>query len=158
MNLNSSNAAFMPSAVCSLIKLHSDDQYFIGSSMDGSIKLFDLRLLHRGHIQSYDGHRNSHSHLQLGVNPSETFLLSGGEDSFVRIWSIKTSELIYEENVSNCSFSTVCWPVYGDYFYGNDQFLMHGENLYDSNWSWGVWLGSREGLFYMRGASSTSAN
>ncbi|KAI0527387.1 hypothetical protein KFK09_002987 [Dendrobium nobile] len=149
---NSSNAAFMSSAVCSVVALQSDEQYFFGSSMDGSIKLFDRRFLKRD-IQSYEGHMNSHSQLQLGVNPSETFLLSGGEDCFVRIWSIKTSKLIFEENVSNCIFPTVCWPYYGDFSYGYDEFLKHGENPYESTCSWGVWLGSREGLHYMRGTT-----
>ncbi|XP_020590283.1 uncharacterized protein LOC110031434 [Phalaenopsis equestris] len=35
-NSNSSNAVFMPSAVCSVVALQSDEQYFFGSSMDGS--------------------------------------------------------------------------------------------------------------------------
>lgn len=150
-NLNSSNAVFMSSAVCSVVALQSDEQYFFGSSMNGSIKLFDRRFLNRD-IQSYEGHVNSHSHIQLGVDPSETFVLSGGEDFFVRIWSIKTSELIFEENASNCIFSTVSWPHYGDFSYGYDQFLNNGDSLYNSTCSWGVWLGSREGLHYMRGA------
>ncbi|ONK65546.1 uncharacterized protein A4U43_C07F38210 [Asparagus officinalis] len=137
----SSNRTFMSSSVCSLVALQSDDRYFLGSSMDGSIKLFDRHLLQRGAIQSYEGHVNSHSHLQLGVNPSETLMISGGEDQYVRIWSIKTSELIFEENVSNSILSTVCWPqgIYSD------------ENPFEQNYSWGAWLGSREGLFYMHG-------
>ncbi|CAD6227092.1 unnamed protein product [Miscanthus lutarioriparius] len=38
----------MSSAVCSLVTLSSDENYFLGSSMDGSIKLFDLRLIQKG--------------------------------------------------------------------------------------------------------------
>lgn len=41
------------------------------------IKLFDLRLIQKGAIQSYAGHINSHTHLPLVVDPSETLLMSG---------------------------------------------------------------------------------
>jgi len=41
------------------------------------IKLFDLRLIQKGGIQSYEGHVNSHTHLPLVVDPSETLLMSG---------------------------------------------------------------------------------
>ncbi|KAG0496140.1 hypothetical protein HPP92_000831 [Vanilla planifolia] len=149
-NLNTSIAAFMSSAVCSVVQLQSDENYFLGSSMDGSIKLFDRRFLNKA-IQSYEGNVNSHSRLQLACNPSETLVLSGGEDCFVRIWSIKTSQLVFEENISNCIMPIVCWPYYGDFSYGYDQFFRHGENPYQPTCSWGVWLGSYEGLFYMRG-------
>lgn len=40
------------------------------------IKLYDRRLM-RGAIQSYEGNINSHSRLQLGVDPSETMVMSG---------------------------------------------------------------------------------
>ncbi|KAL5656847.1 hypothetical protein ACJX0J_030010, partial [Zea mays] len=66
----------MSSAVCSLVSLSSDENYFLGSSMDGSIKLFDLRLIQKGGIQSYEGHVNSHTLLPLAVDPSETLLMS----------------------------------------------------------------------------------
>ncbi|XP_072986971.1 uncharacterized protein [Typha latifolia] len=152
--LNTSNIVFMPSAVCSLVSLLSDEHYFLGSSMDGSIKLFDRRLLQRGALQSYEGHVNSHTHLQLAVNPAETLLLSGGEDHMVRIWSINNSELIFAENVANSIFSTVCWPQSS-----NDlgfQGLLKQPDIYsvspfELSQSWGAWLGSQDGLFYMHG-------
>lgn len=143
------NHLLMPSAVCSLVKLQSDENYILGSSMDGSIMLFDRRLLGREAIQSYEGHVNSHSHLQLGVNPSETLVLSGGEDRYARIWSINTGELICEEKFSNSIPSAVCWPqeVRG--------LLRPTRNFEECalglNHSWGAWLGSRDGLFYMHG-------
>lgn len=40
------------------------------------IKLYDHRLM-RGAIQSYEGNNNSHSRIQLGVDPSETIVMSG---------------------------------------------------------------------------------
>lgn len=40
------------------------------------IKLYDHRLM-RGTIQSYEGNKNSHSRIQVGVDPSETIVMSG---------------------------------------------------------------------------------
>ncbi|KAJ6846006.1 uncharacterized protein M6B38_278185 [Iris pallida] len=171
----STSGPFLPSSVCSLVALRSDDQYFLGGSMDGSIKLFDRRLLQRGAVQSYEGHVNSHSNLQLGVNPSETLILSGflsscltlslvfcwaiftfhrskksisgGEDCCVRMWSLKSSELVFEENVSNSIISTVCWRR------GMDGFLRRStlfeDNPLEINHSHGAWLGSVDGIHYM---------
>ncbi|KAG6493366.1 hypothetical protein ZIOFF_048349 [Zingiber officinale] len=136
-NLNSSDVVYMPKAVCSLVALQSDDQYFLASSLDGSINLYDRRLLKKGAVQSYAGHVNSYTHLQLGVNPSETLVVSGafhfslvigayfnalvsrsvskksipgGEDCFLRIWSIKSGELVFGEKVSNSKLTSICWP------------------------------------------------
>lgn len=41
------------------------------------IKLYDHRLTKRGPVQSYEGHVNSHSHIQLATDASEKFLMSG---------------------------------------------------------------------------------
>jgi hypothetical protein len=41
------------------------------------IKIFDLRLTQKGGIQSYEGHVNSHTHLPLAIDPSETLVMSG---------------------------------------------------------------------------------
>jgi len=134
---------YMSSAVCSLVTLSSDENYFLGSSMDGCIKLFDLRLIQKGGIQSYEGHVNSHTHLPLVVDPSETLLMSGGEDCTVRIWSIKTGELIFAQSVCDTPFTALCWPERSRDLCGSSPF--------DVNHSWGAWLGSRNGLFYMHG-------
>nr|XP_029117973.1 uncharacterized protein LOC105036131 isoform X2 [Elaeis guineensis] len=154
-NLNSSNAVFMSSAVCSLVALQSYDQYFLGSSMDGSIKLFDCRLLQRGAVQSYEGHVNSHSHLQLGVDPSETLVMSGGEDHYLRIWTIRTGELIFEENFSNSVLATICWPRDGSGAYGVQGSFKQpeccSEGSYEPTHSWGAWLGSCDALCYVHG-------
>lgn len=143
----STSGPFLSSSVCSLVALRSDDQYFLGGSMDGYIKLFDRRLLQRGAVQSYEGHVNSHSYLQLGVNPSETLILSGGEDCCVRMWSLKSSKLVFEENVSNSIVSTVCWRR------GMDGFLRRStlfeDNPLEINHSLGAWLGSVDGIHYM---------
>uniref|UniRef100_A0A0D9WUN5 Uncharacterized protein n=1 Tax=Leersia perrieri TaxID=77586 RepID=A0A0D9WUN5_9ORYZ len=139
----SSRAICMSSAVCSLAVLSSDEHYFLGSSMDGSIKLFDLRLIQKGPIQSYAGHVNTHTHLPVVVDPSETLLMSGGEDCTVRIWSIKTGEQIFAQRMAGSPFTALCWPESG-----RD---LHNSSLFDLNHSWGAWMGSRDGLFYMHG-------
>uniref|UniRef100_A0A0E0FXW3 Uncharacterized protein n=1 Tax=Oryza nivara TaxID=4536 RepID=A0A0E0FXW3_ORYNI len=142
-NAKSSRAISMSSAVCSLVVLSSDEHYFLGSSMDGSIKLFDLRLIQKGPIQSYAGHINSHTHLPLVVDPSETLLMSGGEDRMVRIWSIKTGEQIFAQSVDGSLFTALCWPESGC--------DLHNSSLFGVNHSWGAWMGSRDGLFYVHG-------
>ncbi|XP_042412940.1 uncharacterized protein LOC122001993 isoform X1 [Zingiber officinale] len=212
-NLNSSDVVYMPKAVCSLVALQSDDQYFLASSLDGSvsfcihyffikkyvnifaatvldswllltiilffwsilflpiqINLYDRRLLKKGAVQSYAGHVNSYTHLQLGVNPSETLVVSGafhfslvigayfnalvsrsvskksipgGEDCFLRIWSIKSGELVFGEKVSNSKLTSICWPK---------TLTCFTEDSCMSNHSLGAWLGSPDGLFYMHGS------
>lgn len=41
------------------------------------MKLYDHRLMHRGAVQSYEGNVNSHSRIELGVDPSEKVVMSG---------------------------------------------------------------------------------
>ncbi|XP_078149316.1 uncharacterized protein LOC144544635 [Carex rostrata] len=126
--------------MCSMVSLSSDENYFIASSMDGSIKLFDIRSPNV--VRSYRvGHVNSYSHLPIAVNPSETLLLSGGEDCRTSIWSIKTGELLFSEMFSESSYNSVLWPGFQGYA---------GHQL-NQNQSSGAWLGSHEGLFYMQG-------
>ncbi|KAJ0966205.1 hypothetical protein J5N97_027343 [Dioscorea zingiberensis] len=149
-----SNSASMSSSVCSLVTLKSNDLYLLGSSMDGSINLFDRRLL-RIPVQSYEGHMNSHSHLQIGVDPSESFLISGGEDCFLRIWCIKSSELLFAKNLSSSPVSAICCSQTGNITYGtegsNKQTDWYQESQWERGQSWRTWLGSHEGLFYMHG-------
>ncbi|KAH7675538.1 WD repeat-containing protein 21A protein [Dioscorea alata] len=149
-----SNSSSMPSAICSLAALKSDEKYLLGSSMDGCIQLFDLRLLRRP-VQSYTGHVNSHSHLQLGVDPSESFFMSGGEDHFLRIWSIKTGELLFAKNFANATLNTICWSQTGniskDIQQSSEETVWHHQSKWELDQSWRAWLGSHKGLFYMHG-------
>ncbi|GJN10549.1 hypothetical protein PR202_ga28650 [Eleusine coracana subsp. coracana] len=110
-----SRVIYMSSAVCSLVALSSDENYFLGSSMDGSHKL----VIH------------------------VAFFMPGGEDCTVRIWSIKTGELIFAQRVADTLFTALSWP--------ESSLEMCGSLLFDVNHSWGAWLGSRDGLFYMHG-------
>lgn len=150
-NMDPSNVICMSSSVSSLVWLQSDEHYFLASSMDGYVKLYDCRLLQRGAVQSYEGHVNTHSHIQLGVDPSESLVMSGGEDGYARIWSIKSGELLFGTRISDSVVSAVCWPQHGrlqDSLGGSKQ----NDSLYKQCHSWGVWLGSQEGIFYMHGS------
>ncbi|XP_014498760.1 uncharacterized protein LOC106759894 isoform X1 [Vigna radiata var. radiata] len=133
----------MPSSISSLVSLQFDEQYFLASAMDGSIRLYDHRLLQRGAVQSYEGHVNSHTRIQLGVDPTERFVTSGGEDCKLRSWSLKSGELLFEEKFSDSIVSTMCYKTYSSC-------KAEEENQYKRDSSHGAWLGSHEGLFYMR--------
>lgn len=52
---------------------------FFGSHnmFTSQIKLYDQRMVQRGAVQSYEGNVNSHTKIQLGVDPSENFVASG---------------------------------------------------------------------------------
>eukprot|EP00257_Ricinus_communis_P021867 XP_015581441.1 uncharacterized protein LOC8268045 isoform X1 [Ricinus communis] len=139
---------YMPSSICCLVSLQSYDQYFLSSSMDGSIRLYDHRMSKRGAIQSYEGHVNSHTRLQLEVDQSERFLMAGGEDCKFRLWSIKSGELLFEEKFSDAVLSTVCWQRPERCMRIPDENKSHEDCLSGLN-NWGTWCGSQEGLFYM---------
>lgn len=133
----------MPSSISCLASLQFDEQYFLASSMDGSMRLYDRRLLQRGAVQSYKGHVNSYTRIQIGVDPAERFVMSGGEDCKLRLWSIKSGELLFEDKFSNSILSTVCYQT------SRSSFKSEEENQYNDDSSLGAWLGSHEGLFYM---------
>ncbi|CAL1402563.1 unnamed protein product [Linum trigynum] len=128
-NIDPASTVCMPSSVCSIVSLQLYDQYFLASSMDGAIKLYDHRLTNRGAVQVYEGHVNSHTRLQLKVDPSERFLMAGGEDCHLRLWSIKSGLLEAattssgdSKSVEECSFGV--------------------------SPSFRAWCGSRDGLIY----------
>lgn len=101
------------------------------------VKLYDHRLLQRGAVQSYEGHVNSHTRIHLGVDPAERFVMSGecyfsdvilvlfnhkclrilietipgGQDCNLRLWSIKSGELLFEDKFTNRVLSTVCYQT-----------------------------------------------
>ncbi|CAM8887733.1 unnamed protein product [Rhodiola kirilowii] len=132
-NADMSRTFFMPSSISSLVLLRSYDQYFLASSMDGTINLYDRRM-NKSEVQSYAGHVNSHTRIQLGVDPSDTFLMSGGEDSYTRIWDIKGGQLLYAANFMRSVPSTLCWPT--------SSVTGHQRRSIP-----GAWVGSKEGLY-----------
>ncbi|GMY35078.1 ddb1- and cul4-associated factor 4 [Fagus crenata] len=146
-NIYPSYTVKMPSSISCLTSLRFDDHYFLASSMDGSVKLYDHRLIQRGAVQSYEGHVNSHTRIQLGVDPSEKFVMSGGEDCNLRIWSIKSGELLFEDKFSKSVPSTVCWRRAERLTGLWDERKSYKE--YQQSCSMEAWLGTHEGLFYM---------
>ncbi|KAK9226873.1 hypothetical protein WN943_011921 [Citrus x changshan-huyou] len=112
------------------------------------VKLYDHRLTTRGAVQSYEGHVNSHTRIQLGVDQSERFVMSGGEDCKLRIWSIRSGELVFEDKFSNSVPSAVCWRTQrsmGPQIEGK----IHEEFDLGQRHSWEAWIGTQEGLFRM---------
>ncbi|XVE67579.1 hypothetical protein DITRI_Ditri08aG0171700 [Diplodiscus trichospermus] len=149
-HISPSQTIYMPSSISSLVSLQSYDQYFLASSMDGSMNLYDHRLTKRGAVQSYGGHVNSHTRIQLGVDQSERFVMSGGEDCYLRLWSIKSGKLLFEDKFSDSVSTTICW--------GRAERSMRREvgrkryeeqKLFGQKHDSGAWLGSQEGLFHM---------
>ncbi|XP_031093468.1 uncharacterized protein LOC115998127 isoform X2 [Ipomoea triloba] len=138
-NMCRSDAIFMPSSISCIASLTLYDQYFLASSMDGSINLYDNRLTQRGAVQSYEGNVNSHTRIQLGVDPSESIVMSGGEDCYLRLWSIKSGEMLFRNKFMNAIPSVVCWPRTGG---------IHGVHSVQ-NRTRGAWLGSQDGLFHI---------
>ncbi|XVE94315.1 hypothetical protein REPUB_Repub01dG0270500 [Reevesia pubescens] len=139
-HISPSDTIYMPSSISSLVSLQSHDQYFLASSMDGSMNLYDLRLTKRGAVQSYGGHVNSHTRIQLGVDQSERFVMSGGEDCYLRLWSIKSGKLLFEEKFSDSVPTTICW---------RRAERSMGRKAEKENHNSGAWLGSEQGLFHM---------
>ncbi|KAG4946655.1 hypothetical protein JHK87_042662 [Glycine soja] len=67
----------------------------------------------------------------------------GGENCKLRLWSIKSGELLFEDKFSDSVIFIVCYKTYGHSFKEEE------ENQYKCDSSQGAWLGSLEGLFYM---------
>ncbi|KAI8524783.1 hypothetical protein RHMOL_Rhmol13G0176100 [Rhododendron molle] len=130
-NISQSHITSMPSSISCLASLQLYDQCFLASSMDGSsgmvekdssasqtgwvigmdkISLYDHRLMQRGPVQFYEGNVNSHTRIQLGVDPYERFFMSGGEDCNLRLWGIKSGELLCEDKFMSSVPAVVCWP------------------------------------------------
>ncbi|ESQ41727.1 hypothetical protein EUTSA_v10015915mg, partial [Eutrema salsugineum] len=135
-NINPSRVIYMPKSLTCLKTLKTYDQYLMASSMDGTIKLYDQRMVKRGvAVQTYVGHVNSHTRIEFGIDPSERFLMSGGDDCYTRIWSIKSGQLLSENKFSNTVPSVVCWSA------------VEGQRDLKDSIVHGAWLGSREAIF-----------
>ncbi|CAM6045557.1 unnamed protein product [Sphagnum compactum] len=144
----------MDSAICSMVLMHSDENYLLASAMNGVIQQWDRRMVENGAVRTYEGHSNTHTSLQMGVDPSETFLVSGGEDRAVRIWSLTSGRLLHTQTGFSSLTTSVCWPAS---LRVRSQFEGGGyweEFPFETDHTWGLWLGSSSGLHYMHGASS----
>ncbi|KAK1368045.1 hypothetical protein POM88_034137 [Heracleum sosnowskyi] len=61
-------------------------------------KLYDHRMVQRGSVLSYQGNVGLHYAIRHAVDPSENYVMSGGQDGKVRLWStVKSGELLFEE-------------------------------------------------------------
>ncbi|OMO68874.1 hypothetical protein CCACVL1_19784 [Corchorus capsularis] len=145
-----SHTIYMPSSISSLVSLQSYDQYFLASSMDGSMKLYDHRLTKRGAVQSYGGHVNSHTRIKLGVDQSERFVMSGGEDCFLRLWSVKSGKLLFEEKFSDSVLTSVSWRRAKRCLRREDERPRYEEHPFECYNSCEAWLASQEGIFQMQ--------
>ncbi|VVB14912.1 unnamed protein product [Arabis nemorensis] len=135
-NINPSHVIYMPSSLTCLKTLKTYDQYLMASSMDGTMKLYDQRMVKRGvAVQTYEGHVNSHSRIEFGIDPSERFLMSGGDDCYTRIWSIKSGQLLSQNKFSNSVTSVVCWSA------------AERKRDWKDSIANGAWLGSRDAIF-----------
>ena len=92
--------------------------------------------------------------------------LLGGEDFYLRVWSIKSGEMLYEDKFMNSVPSVVCYTrgaafmhllkcycsyigfYFHIYIYGWYGFV-GGPDYNRRNHFPGAWLGSEEGLFYV---------
>ncbi|CAM6082750.1 unnamed protein product [Calypogeia fissa] len=143
----------MKSAVCSLALLRSSEWYLLASAMNGDIQQWDRRIVERGSVRSYEGHVNSHTVLQLGLDPTERLLVSGGEDCAIRIWSMNSGRLLHVESGLTSPVTTVSWPTS---FRTTDSRQWGGfceEPPYENDNPWALWMGSSSGLLHMRGAA-----
>ncbi|KAK1368043.1 hypothetical protein POM88_034135 [Heracleum sosnowskyi] len=97
------------SSISRLTSLKQYDQYFLASSMDGSTKLYDHRMVQRGAVLSYQGNVGLHYAIRHAVDPWENHVMSGGQDGKVRLWSVKSGELLFEEMFMGSMPLQYCW-------------------------------------------------
>eukprot|EP00249_Psilotum_nudum_P016171 c25694_g1_i1 orf=406-1983(-) len=142
----------MRSAICSMVLLHSDETYLLASAMNGDIHLWDRRLTGKEPLQSYEGNSNTHSMLQIGVDPTETLLTSGGEDCTLRIWNVKSGQLLYAIDGFKSPVNTIACPRIQRSYNLHNENSTHVEPLMEQDHAWGMWLGSYTGLLYLHGA------
>ncbi|KAK1368042.1 hypothetical protein POM88_034134 [Heracleum sosnowskyi] len=132
------------SSISCLSSLKQYDQYFLASSMDGSTKLYDHRMVQRGAVLSYQGNVGLHYAIRHAVDPSENYVMSGGQDGKVRLWSVKSGELLFEEMFMGSMPLQYCWGKKEDNC---------GEvgKIYNEHSNFGeAWMGAQDGLYLMR--------
>ncbi|KAL1834482.1 hypothetical protein ACET3Z_004133 [Daucus carota] len=118
-------------------------QYFLASSEDGTMKLYDHRMVERGAVLSYRGDIGLNDNIQHAVDPSEKFVVSGGTDGKVGLWSIKSGELLFEERFMDSIPSQFCWGI------KEDNGAKVG-SIYNQHSNFGeAWIGGLHGLYLM---------
>ncbi|KAF8030712.1 hypothetical protein BT93_D0025 [Corymbia citriodora subsp. variegata] len=133
----------IPSSPSERFQGHSQKHWF-------KINLYDHRQIKKGPVQCYEGQVNSHTRTQLGTDPSEKFLLSGGEDCYMRLWSIKSGKLLFEDRFSTSVPLVSCCQLTERYPSELDGGQNHTGYSHGQHERWGSWLGSRDGLYYVQ--------
>ncbi|CAN0879033.1 DDB1- and CUL4-associated factor 4-like protein 1 [Linum grandiflorum] len=137
--VNPSSTVHRNSGVCSLVALDNDEHYYLASTLDGTVNLYDHRMPGNGLVRGYYGHVNSNTVLPLGVDPSEQFVVA---DRHLRIWYLKSGELLFDEEVfggipSSLVLEEGFWKGAGN-----------GEHLFQAGSSFHAWCGTEKELYY----------
>ncbi|XP_017220896.1 uncharacterized protein LOC108197713 [Daucus carota subsp. sativus] len=141
-NIYSNGTISTSSSITCLTSLKQHNEYyFLASSLDGCIKLYDHRMVNRGAVLSYEGNARLHTRIQHVVDPSEKFIMTGGIDKKVRLWSIKSGELLFEKLFMDFTPSQFCWGKSKDN-------CTRMANIYNQHSYFGeAWVGSPNGLY-----------
>ncbi|WOG85504.1 hypothetical protein DCAR_0104693 [Daucus carota subsp. sativus] len=108
------------------------------------MKLYDHRMVERGAVLSYRGDIGLNDNIQHAVDPSEKFVVSGGTDGKVGLWSVKSGELLFEERFMDSIPSQFCWGI------KEDNGAKVG-SIYNQHSNFGeAWIGGLHGLYLMR--------
>eukprot|EP00898_Chlorokybus_atmophyticus_P009213 jgi/Chlat1/9293/Chrsp99S08495 len=125
--------ARMPGAVTALKALPGDDTYLVASSMDGTMRLWDRRMMRV--VLEYPGHRNTHMMLPLAVDAKGHFIAAGGEDSQVRVWDVSSGKLLHSVD-----------PLSGP---GTAIAFTHDVPSKACGAEFGLWVGTNEALHFI---------
>ena len=94
------------SATC--IKVMQDENYLMTSSIDGLIKMWDVRLSKS--VKEYVGNSNETKLIPFVMDSSENIMASAGDDGKTRIWSIQTCEQLKTIDPANNSSDKIDIP------------------------------------------------
>ncbi|XP_010549785.1 PREDICTED: uncharacterized protein LOC104820856 isoform X2 [Tarenaya hassleriana] len=145
-NLNPSRIIYMPSSVTCLATLKTYDHYLMASSMDGSI----VPTLDEAIRSTHDERRScpivrrsrkfpyAYPIRDRSIRKIRYVSASGGVDGYVRIWSIKSGQLLSENKISDSVPSVLSWPTPQRRRSCGDGSVL------------GAWIASRESIFYVR--------
>jgi len=106
------NTFYDNSATVKCVRFHPDGTMVASSSVDGSLKMWDIRSSKL--LQHYDAHENEITHIDF--HPSGNFLISSSKDSSVRVWDLTMGQQLYTIRGHDKSTTCVCFNPAGDHF------------------------------------------
>ncbi len=124
----------LASSICDIQPVSDTSPYFITSSLDSKLTLFDIRQL-KASVFEFSGHVNQHQYLSSKIL-SQTVLISPGSDQFIRGWSIKSGQLLWQKAVKQQQNTPIYVQILQDKFNHSSPaglLLTQDENL--SFWS-----------------------